>query len=422
MKYILKILSAAALLYMGPAAKSQQVIPVSYREYMEKVTTGNIEYAAEKLNVHISEAEVVASKVFNDPTLAVSYYNNSEWDKEMGYGAEIEVSKVFTFGKRKAGINLAKSEKELTEALLADYFRNLRSYATLSYLEALKQYELHKVKQDSYASIRQLAVSDSIRYALGEIMEVDAIQTRLEADILQNEVAQSETELYNAFAELNLLIGSPVSDTIFQPEASLKMIPRDFMLSHLIAAALENRADLVAAMKNKEVASRALTVVRRERNPEIELSLSANLNARVDNEIAPAPSFTGYAAGVAIPLKFSNLNKGNVRAARIRQQQAEAQYQQIELQIQTEVMQSYHRYESLSKQVKRYEDSLLADARKVIDGKTFSYNRGEVSLLEVLDARRTYNDVQTQYIETLFNHAGALVTLERDAGIWDIEL
>ncbi|WP_348537106.1 TolC family protein [Parabacteroides sp. PF5-9] len=407
---------------MATATRAQQVVPMSYAEYMEKVTTGNIEYAAEKLNVNISEAEVVASKVFNDPTLAVSYFNNSEWDMEMGYGTEIELSKVFTFGKRKAGINLAKSEKELTQALLADYFRNLRAYATISYLEAVKQYELHQVKQDSYTTIRQLAVSDSIRYAVGEIMEVDAIQTRLEAELLQNELLQSQTELYNAFAELNLLTGSSALDTVFQPKATLQMIPRDFMLSQLVSTALDNRSDLVAAMKNKEVASRALTLVRRERNTEIELSLSANLNARVDNEIAPAPSFTGYAAGIAIPLKFSNLNKGNVKAAKIRQQQAEIQYQQVELQIQTEVMQSYHRYQSLATQVKRYQESLLADARKVIDGKLFSYSRGEVSLLEVLDAQRTYNDVQAQYIETLFNHATALVELERDAGIWDIEL
>lgn len=422
MKITIHLFSITFLLALAVVGQAQQIQPVDYQEYMEKVTTGNIEYAAEQLNVNISEAEVIASKVFNDPTLAVSYYNNSEWDMEMGYGTEIELSKVFTFGKRRAGIDLAKSEKELSEALLADYFSNLRAYATIAYLEAVKQQELHKVKQDSYANIRKLAASDSIRYTLGEIMQVDAIQTRLEADILQNELLQSETELHNAFAQLNLLVGSSALDTIFQPKASLQMVPRTYILNNLVNIALDNRADLVAAMKNKEMAARALRLIRRERNMEIELSLSANINARVDNEIAPAPSFTGYAAGIAIPLKFSNLNKGSVKAAQIRQQQAEVQYQQIELQIQTEVMQSYHRYQSLSEQVKRYQKSLLDDAQKVIDGKIFSYSRGEVSLLEVLDAQRTYNDVQAQYIETLFSHVSALVELERDAGIWDIEL
>ncbi|MDL2222040.1 TolC family protein [Parabacteroides sp. OttesenSCG-928-N08] len=418
-----RILILAILLFsLGGMAQGQQVTTISYRDYMEKVTSGNLEFAAERLNVDISNAEIVAAKVFNDPTLAVSYYNNDEKKMAMGYGTEIELSKAFTFGTRRAGINLAKSEKELTEALLADYFRNLRADATLSYLEAMKQQQLFQVKQDACSNMQQLAASDSVRFMLGEIREIDALQTRLEADLSHNDWLQSKTELYAAFSDLNLLIGSSPSDTLFQPTTTLQPVSRDFILNALIATALDNRADLVAALKNKEVADRALTLVRRERNPEIELSLSVGINARVDNEIAPAPSFTGYAAGIAIPLKFSNANKGNLRAAQLRRQQAEMQQQQVELQIHNEVMQSFLRYQSMAEQVKRYEEKLLADARKVIDGKIFSYRRGEVSLLEVLDAQRTYNEVQEQYIERLYNFWGALVELERAAGIWDIEI
>ena len=85
-------------------------------------------------------------------------------------------------------------------------------------------------------------------------------------------------------------------------------------------------------------------------------------------------------------------------------------------------MQAYRSYQSFSKQVEHYENGMLSQAREVIDGKIYSYNRGEVSLLEVLDAQRTYDDVQAQYIETLFNHSTALVELEKSAGIWDVEL
>lgn len=42
--------------------------------------------------------------------------------------------------------------------------------------------------------------------------------------------------------------------------------------------------------------------------------------------------------------------------------------------------------------------------------------------LFVLDAQRTYDDVQAQYIETLFNYCTALVELEKSAGDWDVEL
>ena len=207
-QYITMCLLAGSL-----AAGAQQMVPLSYRGYMQKVTEGNLEYAAERLNVDMSEAQVVASKVFNDPNLSVSYFNNENNSLQMGEGVEVELSKTFSFGKRGANIALARSESELSKALLADYFRNLRADATVSYLEALKQYELYKVKQNAYENIRQLAESDSVRFTLGKIMEIDAIQSRLEAGILKNELLQAETDLHNAFSNLNLLTGSVAHDT-----------------------------------------------------------------------------------------------------------------------------------------------------------------------------------------------------------------
>ena len=56
----------------------------------------------------------------------------------------------------------------------------------------------------------------------------------------------------------------------------------------------------------------------------------------------------------------------------------------------------------------------------MVKGKIYSYDRGETSLLEVLNAQRTYDEVRTLYIETLYNSAASLVELETSAGIWDI--
>lgn len=125
------------------------------------------------------------------------------------------------------------------------------------------------------------------------------------------------------------------------------------------------------------MAARALKVARRERNTDVDLSIAVSRNARVYNEEAPAPPFTGVTAGIAVPLKFSNFNKGTVRAARYREQQAEAQYKQALLQVQTEVMQAYRNYQSFAEQVNHYEDGLLRQAREVMDGKIYSYNRGK---------------------------------------------
>ena len=58
----------------------------------------------------------------------------------------------------------------------------------------------------------------------------------------------------------------------------------------------------------------------------------------------------------------------------------------------------------------------------ILEKKIYSYKRGETSILEVLNAQRTYNDIQANFNETLYNCAVALVELERACGIWDIEI
>ena len=47
---------------------------------------------------------------------------------------------------------------------------------------------------------------------------------------------------------------------------------------------------------------------------------------------------------------------------------------------------------------------------------------GETTLLEVLTAQQTYNEVMSSYYEALHNHLTALVEMQRVAGNIDIEL
>jgi len=43
-------------------------------------------------------------------------------------------------------------------------------------------------------------------------------------------------------------------------------------------------------------------------------------------------------------------------------------------------------------------------------------------LLEVLNAHRTYIELQLSHLEALFDYTSALIDLEKAAGIWDINL
>jgi cobalt-zinc-cadmium efflux system outer membrane protein len=402
-------------------AQEKQVL--TFNEYLNNVRNSNVGYLAEKYNIDVAEANLKAAKVFPDPELSVSYANNQNWNMQMGYGLDAELSYTLELGgKRKARIRVAQSEKEMTGALLEDYFRNLQAEATLAYVATLKQKRLYEIQKASYRQMLSLAHADSLRFGAGLIMEVDARQSKLEAAGLLNDVYASEGDLQEALVRLLLFQGKNSMELPDSIPGELFYLKREFDLPSLIVTAQNSRADLQAALKSKEVSQNNLRLAKANRAIDLGVSLGGNYSSEALNQIAPAPAFTGITAGISIPLKLSNANKGELRAAQWAAAQSEKQYQAIELQISSEVVQAYNRYKTACRQVEQFDTGMLNEAANILKKKVYSYERGETSILEALNAQRTYNDIQTSYNEALYNCASALVELERACGIWDIEL
>ena len=421
MNKIKYIIATISLLCIAVLANAQEGRILTFDEYMNNVRNNNIGYLVEKYNVDIAEANVKAAKIFPDPELSVSYVNNQDWDMQMGYGVDAELSFTLELGgKRKARILVARSEKEMTEALLEDYFRNLRADATIAFLTTLKQKRLCEIQQSSYLRMVELSRADSIRYKLGSITEIDARQSKLEAASMLNDLYSSEGEFRDMLAQLILIEGSremKIPDSI---TGELSYLKQNFDLEELIVTAQNNRADLQAALKSKEVSLNNLRLARANRIIDLGISIGGSYSSEVRNQIAPAPEFRGVGAGITIPLKFSNMNKGELRAAQFAAQQSELEYKGIELQIGVEVVQAHNRYLISCRQVEQFNTSLLKDAEAILEKIMYSYERGETSMLEVLNAQRTYNDIQETYSETLCNNAVALVELARACGVYSL--
>ena len=416
--FIIGLITLMCQIKMG-YSQADQHYPVKFSSYMELVSKHNLDFAAEQFEVSKAEAAIEIAKVSPDPTLAVDMIQNREGQVTTGHdiSSELDVP-LELFGKRRARIDLAKSQHELSKALLADFFRNLEADAATVFLEALKQKQLYAVKLNSYQTMKRLAEADSVRLKLGSIMEIDAIQSKLEAGSLLNELLQSEADLNNSFTQLSQMTGTLKADSILIPEGSLLFKQRSFEINALITVAGDKRADLVAALYNKEVAAKALKLAKSERTIDLGLKLGVD-NTYLNS--SNGPSATAFTAGIAIPLKFSNFYKGQVKLAQFQISQSEDLYKKAELQIRAEITQAMQRYLALCKQVDSFDHGMLEGALNVRKGKIYSYDRGETSLLEVLNAQRTFNDIQQSYYETLFNRAVALVELEKAAGIWDVD-
>ncbi|WP_368121035.1 TolC family protein [Bacteroides thetaiotaomicron] len=379
---------------------------ISFEEYLNRVAKKNLSYLAEKLNVSIADAEVIARKIFPDPELEFEAGNETF---SLGVSYSLEMG-----NKRGARIKLARTQAELEKLFLQQGFQDLRAEAADLFLEAILQRELLEVQKSSYEYMYQLSQSDSLRYVSGEITENDVRQSKLETVTLLNTVYSQEAAYHSALVLLNKHMGMS-ADTLHIPLGNWEELSRDFALSDLVKAGLDNRIDLLVAQKSTEVTTREYKLTRAERRPDIGVSVSYERNW--NGFLPPSRSAT---AGVSVPLTFSNINKGAVKAAKFRIAQSEIMERDMELQIQAEITQAWFNYEAEKKKIVQYKAGVLEDSQKVLDGMVYKYKRGETSILDVLVAQRTYNEVQQEYLETMKGYAASLVALESACGIWDI--
>lgn len=411
------ILSIVLLSITGMKAQEKELLP--FEEYLSLVGNKNLGYASQKYNVSMSEAAIQTANMFPDPELEMETTNNGV-RQSMGYVYGTSLGWTLELGgKRKARVNLARNQSELSKIQLQDFFRNLRADASLGYIEALKSKALLEVQQDSYQNMQQLAKSDSIRYQLGTITWVTSKQSKLEAASLLNEVYQAESAEQQALTGLSVFLGDG-KITGRDIAGDFNAFNRDFNIDDLILQALNERADLLAAKQNTEVTKSQISLEKANRIIDLGISAGAERHTEATNEIAPSPTVNAVKMGISIPLKFSNRRNAGLKIAEMAHSQAEVEHKQIEQEIKAEVMQAYQQYTATQKQLRQFHNGMLSEAKSILEGITYSYKRGESSILEVLNAQRTYNSVRKDYYEALADNAAALIELERKAGIWDI--
>ena len=405
MKNIRLTMLCALGMLLFPSISANAQNELTFDHYLHKVGKQNLEYMANRLNVKIADAEVVAAKVLPDPTVD---FEAARDNFTLGLSYTLEL------GKRPARVKAAKSARDLEQLALEGSFQDIRAKSAELFLDAILQKELLRVKKESYSYMGQISISDSLRFAKGEIAENDARQTKLESISLLNEVYEQEALYQSALVELNQFMGVD-SDSLLTPIGNWESLRRDFLLPTLLEEGRLNRPEILIASKNIEVNQKNYRLVRAERRPDIDLSLSYE---RDWDHFLPQARLA--AIGVSIPLSFSNLNKGAIKSAKLKTEHANIELKEVELQVLSEIRQSWFAFEAQRKKVAQYRTGIMDESRKVMDGMAYKYKRGEATVLDVLVSQRTYNEVCQDYLETMKGYVSSLVSLERACGYWDI--
>ena len=263
-------------------------------------------------------------------------------------------------------------------------------------------------KREEYMA--QLAQSDSVRFIRGEIAKTAWIETRLAAGLARNERLSAEAEYRNSAIRLGYYMGNLSNAQHITAEGTLEGENAQLeSIDTYITRALEHRADLFAAIKGVEVAEAEKRLNSARRRIDLVLSLGAEYNFA-------DPSFTHLVVGAAIPLKFSNINKGARNIDRAKVEKANREVADTRLQIESEIMQAYSNCIIAEEQTKTFTRGLLNETAELLASKRKAYEQGEISFVEFIETERSENMMQEEYINALYNKAACWVELQKCVG------
>ena len=82
---------------------------------------------------------------------------------------------------------------------------------------------------------------------------------------------------------------------------------------------------------------------------------------------------------------------------------------------------AWEKYQLFLQKRSVFSERIINDAERVREAIVFSYQRGNVSLLEVLEAQRTLNETYMNYYNTMLEYMQSVVELSTVSGIWMVE-
>jgi cobalt-zinc-cadmium efflux system outer membrane protein len=423
----------AAILSAPTVTTAAASIPrkVNFREYLQAVEQNSLDLQSQRENVVSAQAGVSIARVRPDPQLTAGIaskelYGPNKPNASTATTAGIAIT-LETAGKHGKRIRAAESNVKLTEANVGDFLRQLDLDSASAFVEACRTQEALARKQSSLKSFQELVRANETRFKVGDIGMLELRQSRVEADRFATEVTSAGADASAALISLSGLLGKRF-DEVFPGgvvDCDLKKESLRFELEDLIRQAPENRNDVQVAKAAVENARANLDLARANRwiDPVVNVGVvnTPRVNPIFDSagDVINSPAERSLALGltITIPIPFSRLQHGELIQAGTASKQAQLQLNSILLKAETDVRATYTQYQAAAKNVASYSEHVLTDADSVLDGKRTGYRLGAASILDLLEAQRTADDVYLSYLQTLADLANATVKLQLSAGM-----
>jgi cobalt-zinc-cadmium efflux system membrane fusion protein len=167
---------------------------------------------------------------------------------------------------------------------------------------------------------------------------------------------------------------------------------------------LQKRPDIASALQQNARADTETRLQRAIRSPNLTVGGGYKRNA-IDNS---------FVVGVTLPLQIFNRNEGGILRADAEQKRSANVEAALQKQVQLDVQQAYNSVEINRQRVEYIRTQHLGKAEETSKVTLTSYNLGGATLIDYLDAQRTYRDALRIYMRSLQGSLSATGVVSED--------
>jgi cobalt-zinc-cadmium efflux system outer membrane protein len=398
------VMFTMALVTLAPAAADER--GSSYSLEQLRVLARSVHPTLDSANaaVEASAGVLRQAKAYPNPVFLMAIGQGSPRDggdsrseNQFLLSQPIETIGIRRWRKRLGEVRLAgvEADRVLAEAVVD-------STATVLVYTILLEERRADISRRSVEITGRLHELLAQRSELGESSPLEVMKARTEWFTRRRELLDAEGATAAARSALRLFCG--------------ERIPEDFSLMDTLkgSRAMDLPSNLVERLRSRNplLIRAGIAVEEAEVRTEVahkEVLPVVDLFAGYETELDRKSGSIGV--GLAIPLW--NRNRGTIIAATAGQAVASAELRELARELETSLERASAAYGVALSAIRLHEEGWTDAARKSLEVVTFSFENGEASLLELLDAQRSYLSVGLAEAESWARLAVAQADIER---------
>ncbi len=309
--------------------------------------------------------------------------------------------------KRELRLESAQKATAVAQSQLADQERTLLFNLRNAFVQTLQAKAVLELAKANLAYFENQISIGRERFKAGDIARVDLDRLELQRVQYQSDLQTAEVNLRTNKIQLLQLLNDRTPVEQFDVTGQFDFSEQVLLVDELKRMALSERPDLKAAVESIDKAQTDYKLAVANGSTDVTFGADFARNP-------PIPVYMGVS--VTVPLRIFDRNQGEKARTRLDITRNERLRDAAQSQVLSDVESAYVTLNSTVSLLRPYKTQYLVQAARVRDTIAFSYQHGQASLVEYLDAQRDYRSVELSYINLVGSYLTAANQLNLAVG------